>query len=244
MKALLVILIACDAAKPAPPAPPAPRPIADAAIAIDAPLALPSDARAEARLLRGNTKRWKHDVVAFAQATSRYVGGWGTVKLDGENPIRFATIVPDGMGERGAYLLELAPHHIVAVGFYYDGRTSAFGDERTGIDPRDDLEFREHDETSISHGTGHHHGGESLRFGLRDHELVLFEYSYTDDVTDDTEKPIENKFPDDFACRPRCPDLARFRYYLGSQLSVSTAARTIAELVEPAPTPYGPASAE
>jgi hypothetical protein len=234
--ALLALAVACDA--PPAPAPPAPirviAPPIDAAAPDARAVALPSPDAGEVILLRGSTKRWKRDVVAFAQATSRAIAGWGTVRLDGERPIRYATLVPHGMGERGAYLLELAPHHIVELTFYYDGRTSPFADNHGAI-AESDMPFTDGLGISISHITGHHHGGETLTFGLRGDELVVFEYTYTDDVTDHEEKPIDQKFPDDFACRPRCPDLATFHYFRGSQLGVSAPARSIAALVEPGP---------
>jgi hypothetical protein len=244
MRALLVLLTACDAARPAVP-PPAPSvKLADAAIADAAVVAAPvaivvPDAAVAAKPLRGNGP-WKREVAALAAANNRYVAGWGTILLDGTHPIRFASLPPRGYGdERGAYVLELARHHVVELTFYFDGRTSMF-DGGDGVEQAPEaVPWLESEATELSHETGHHHGGEFFRLALRDGELVLLEYNYTDDVTDNAEKPIANKFPSGFACRPQCPLAATFHTYVGSQLAVSQPARSVGALLEP-PTPVLP----
>ena len=245
MRALIVLAVACDA--PRPPPPPAPVPVlahdatlADAGMVDAAPIVPVVAPDAAPYKLGGSTAAWKRGAKQLADDTSRFVAGWGTVRLDGEVPIRFATLLPHGMGERGAYLFELAPHHVVEISFYADGRTTVFGNTTSSVESTAVVPFSEEPDTSIVHLTGHHHGGESLTFGLRGGELVVFTYAYTDDITDHSEKPIDQKFPNDFACRPRCPDLATFRTYLGSQLGVSKPARSIGELVDPGPS-SGPA---
>jgi hypothetical protein len=248
MRALLVVLlgwlIACDAARPAVP-PPVVAKLADAAIVdakvVDAQVivTLPPDATVAEKPVRGNAA-WKRDVVALAAENNRYVAGWGTIRLDGDRPIRFASLAPHGYGDvRGAYVLELARHHIVELTFYFDGRTSMF-DGGDGVEqPPETVPWLESDATELGHDTGHHHGGESLRLALRDGELVVLEYNYTDDVTDKSEQPIENKFPSGFACRPGCPLAATFHTYWGSLLAVSRPARSVGDLIEP-PTPALP----
>ena len=234
MRALLVLLIACDAARPAVPAPvvvkPADAAVADAEVAV-APV--PADAASVEKPLRNNGA-WKRDIVAFAAATNRYVAGWGTIPLDGTHPIRFASLLPQNYGDaRGAYVLELARHHVVELTFYFDGRTSTF-DGGDGVEQRaDKVPWLEAAVTELAHDTGHHHGGEFFRLALRDGELVLLEYNYTDDTTDESEKPIANQFPSGFACRPNCPLAATFHTYWGSQLAVSQPARSVGELIEP-----------
>jgi hypothetical protein len=239
---LLVPLVACDAARPAIPPPVTVAKLADAAAAdaaIDAVAVVTPDAAVAEKPLRDNGA-WKRDIIAFAAATGRYVGGWGTIRLDGTHPIRFASLPPQNYGDaRGAYVLELARHHVVELTFYFDGRTSMFdgGDGVGG--PPEQVPWLEADVQELDHETGHHHGGESLRLALRDGELVLLEYNYTDDVTDNSEKPIANQFPSGFACRPACPLAATFHTYVGSQLAVSQPARSVGELIEP-PTPRLP----
>jgi hypothetical protein len=247
MRALLVVLlawllgwlIACDAARPAVPSP-APveklvdaapdAAISDAAVVDAAP---PRPATLAKKPLPDNAA-WKREVVALAAANGRYVAGWGTIMLDGTHPIRFASLAPHGYGDaRGAYVLELARHHVVELTFYFDGRTSMF-DGGDGVEqPPETVPWLESDAQELGHETGHHHGGEFLRLALRDGELVLLEYNYTDDVTDKSEQPIANKFPAGFACRPSCPLAATFHTYWGSQLAVSQPARSVGELREP-----------
>lgn len=183
----------------------------------------------------GSTAAWQHDVAALAAANDRYVAGWGTVRLDGDHPIRFATLAPHGYGgERGAYVLQLAPHHVVELTFYFDGRTSMFAGGDGVEQPVDRVEWQVSDAVSISHATGHHHGGETFELALRDGDLVLLSYTYTDDVTDKSEQPIAHDFPKDFACRPGCPLAATYHTYWGSQLAISKPARSATEIVEPA----------
>jgi hypothetical protein len=250
MRALLVLLTACDAARPTVPPPAPAAKLADAALADAAPVdattaevqvvvASPPDAPVADKPLRGNAA-WKRDVVALAKANDRYVAGWGTILLDGDHPIRFASLAPHGYGDaRGAYVLELARHHIVELTFYFDGRTSMFAGGDGVEQPPETVPWLESDAKQLGHETGHHHGGESFELALRDGELVLLDYNYTDDVTDKSEQPIENKFPSGFACRPGCPLAATFHTYWGSALAVSQPARSVGELIEP-PTPALP----
>jgi hypothetical protein len=253
MRPLLVLLplwVACDAARPATPPSRSAPPAAPVVMPADAALAAIADASTvDPWLVRevpaapappavppGSTAAWKRDVAALASANARYVVGWGTVRLDGAHPIRFATLAPHGYGaERGAYVLELAPHHVVELTFYFDGRTSMFAGGDGVETPVEQVEWQVSDAVAISHDTGHHHGGESLELALRDGELVLLSYTYTDDVTDKSEQPIEHAFPRDFACRPGCPLAATYHSYWGSQLAVSKPARSAADLVEPPP---------
>jgi hypothetical protein len=237
MRALLFLLIACDAARPATPPPSPSVKLADAALTdaavADAPVAVVMpDAAGATKSLRNNGP-WKREVAALAAANDRYVAGWGTLLLDGTHPIRFASLQPHGYGDaRGAYVLELARHHVVELTFYFDGRTSMF-DGGDGVEQAPDaVPWLESEATELSHETGHHHGGEFFRLALRDGELVLLEYNYTDDVTDTSEKPIANKFPSGFACRPQCPLAATFHTYVGSQLAVSQPARSVGALIE------------
>jgi hypothetical protein len=244
MRALLVLLTACDAARPAPPAPPPPVPpppvIAHAdpsPLPVDpwaAPIPAPEPA---AKTPEGNAA-WKRDIIALASTTGRYVAGWGTIALDAKRPIRFATLAPsENVNGRGAYVLELAPHHIVELTFYVDGRTSMFAaGDGTMISPAS-LPWLESDAHELHHDTGHHHGGETLSLGVRDGEIVVLAYTYTNDVTDESEHPIAKTYPSDFACRPRCPLAATYHSYWGSELAVSQPACSAGELVEPtAPT--------
>lgn len=239
MRALLVLLIACDAARPTPP--PAPVAVAPVVVpadaAINAPVAVTALPAMPATRTRGTgDAAWKRDVVTLATAMNRYVAGWGTIALDGEHPIRFATLSPvDYADSRGAYVLELARHHVIEVTYYVDGRTSAF-DGGDGVQrPADEVPWLESEAKQIDHESGHHHGGESIQLALRDGELVLLSYNYTDDTTEPSDQSIAKTFPSDFACRPRCPLAATYRSYWGSQLAVSQPARSAAELLEPTP---------
>ena len=238
MRALLLLLIACDSARPAPPPPqPAVAVVVAADAAVDAPSSITALPVAPAtRVHATGDATWKREIALLAEANDRFVTGWGTIALDGAHSIRFATLFPTDVAEgRGAYVLELAPHHVVEVTFYVDGRTSAFADGGGVQRPVDQIKWLESDAKQIDHESGHHHGGEAIQLALRDGDLVLLSYNYTDDTTDPAEQPIAKVFPSDFACRPRCPLAATFQPYWGSQLAVSRPARSVGELVEPVP---------
>jgi len=238
MRALLVLLIACDSARPTPPPPePVVAVVAASDAAVDAAVSVTSLPAAPATRAHGTgDATWKRDIALLAEANNRFVTGWGTIALDGAHPIRFATLFPTDTGEgRGAYVLELAPHHVVEVTFYVDGRTSAFGEGDGVQHPVDQVKWFESDAKEIDHESGHHHGGEAIQLALRDGDLVLLSYNYTDDTRDPAEQPISKTFPSDFACRPRCPLAATYQPYWGSQLAVSKPARSVGELVEPVP---------
>lgn len=181
---------------------------------------------------------FKRGAIAFAARSERFIEAWGTTRLDGVHPSRFTVLRPTttSKSQRGAYLFELAPGRVVAVTFAVDGRTREYaaGD---GLDHGvASLPFAARGETAIAHEGGHHHGGETFTFGLRNGKLVLFDYALTDDITDKTERPVHESFATNRVCVTPCPALTSHSY-ADSELAVSAEAASIEEIVEPVPAP-------
>lgn len=213
-------------AAPAPVTPSAAAPPVDAAAPVAvAPAANPDDS-------------FRAAVQKYATRTSRYVAGWGTVRADGTSPTRFATLLPnEANNARGAYLFELGDKRAAVVSYDYDGRTQPFhgGD---GVQQKAaDVAWEVSPDTVVRHAAGHHHGGETIGFGLRDGQLVVMSYSYTDDASDPASKPIEETFvaKPGQACSPKCPLLASHKYQ-DSGLAVSEGA-SLDAITEVAPKP-------
>ena len=152
------------------------------------------------------------------------VAGWGTLRLDGSRKrYHFATLLPvEGGEQRGAYLIEQAPDALWLVTFNMDGRTDAY--QHADVIPVPDVPWTISNDTAIMHLQGHHHGGETLSFGLRGSELVLLTYSSSDDVTDPQDHEIRETY-----ARRSAPSLAT-AFTSDSDLAVAGPARVAAAL--------------
>lgn len=234
MRLLVLLIVACDAGKA--PAPPAPVPVvvrdaapADAVKPPDAAVVI--DAGGE---LSAEDLAFEKAVLAYTKVHDRFLAGWGTVRLDGVHPNRFATLMnyDERNDSRGAYLIELAPDRYIQVLFAVDGRTQAFEHGDGVRRAPSEIAWTRSEALRIDHEAGHHHGGEGFAFGLHAGKLVLFDYDYIDDTTDVRTKAEEHFADASGVCVRGCPPLAK-HVYRDSRLSVSEVAPSIAALVDP-----------
>ena len=131
-------------------------------------------------------------VERVATRTSRHLDGQGAAQVaEEERGVRYAILAPDELIDgRGAYVIEESAGKLWLVSYYFDGRTTP-GLAEGG--------------RAIEHAQGHHHGGETVRFGFRAGEPVVLYHEYVEDV--EVGKPEIHEYAKDGVCATPCPPL-------------------------------------
>lgn len=212
---LLVALVACDAGGAAHP------PSRSLALA-----PVSAAAEDEAPLTADDVFRWA--VVRRANRTQRAVQSWGTIRLDGAHPRRFAVLdALDAVHGRGAYVFELAPAQFVTLTFQQ--QTWSVPVVR-GAD--EDVPWTISADRSIVHETHHATGYERITFGQRGDRVVVFD----DEDVQDLYKPelnVHEVYLNHGRCAPECPVLDFEFYGDDAEFSQSDIAPSVDALVDP-----------
>jgi hypothetical protein len=173
-------------------------------------------------------------VLDYAKTTHRTLGAWGTAKLDGTKPYRFAVLDEGGETNPSPYyyacsghecraelLVELAPDKIVLVAFEEDNGSPAphllwrvmswdpfhWVPEGYDAEAAKPADWRVLDDPAFRFKVMHNHGAAEVLLGLHGGALVVFEVH---DVNS-RQRDQDITFATEGVCAPACPTLASFQ---------------------------------
>ncbi len=173
---------------------------------------------------------FRAQVGKLATARDRVLLSWGTVKLDGSKPYRFAALgvrlgadnMPVHPDDAGAYIIEGQDAYWLLAFSGMEG--SAFhvsdGEDATG-NASGHPPWLVLDDTSIQHGENHNHGKAYVWFGWHAGKLVVFG---DEDVNVRSDPDTRHH---DYDCAKRCPRLAGHRVFDYEILRVIGSAATV-----------------
>jgi hypothetical protein len=175
---------------------------------------------------------FREAIRAQAKARHRLITSWGTVRLDGEHPTRFAALdveVDPKTGDRlvgeGAYVFERPQGDYLMVNYWWYERP--FGTPE-GDRPAGEPEWIEYPDKWITHVSHFTRNTHDIQFGLRKGQLVVF---YFEEYRDHEDKTNKHRFARNGVCKPRCPALATFSFAPG--MHVTGPSKTVADLPDP-----------
>jgi hypothetical protein len=172
----------------------------------------PADHGLHAKLEAGD-EQFREAVRQFTASTHSLLAAWGSMRLDGgPTTMHFATVEPSDPMQPGAYVLGTLDGKLWLVRYYHDGRTAPFEAHDLAVG-HTQPDFHFYSGVGIHHGQGHHHGGETVTFGLANGTPVIFDREYIDDSSaTPAQTPERAEFAINGACKTTCPPVAGFAF--------------------------------